>query len=124
MRRWLSLIMLVVFAARCLVPAGFMLEASATGDGTHDDGHLYRPRHAAHLLDADGKPMPPKPAHADNGLCAYSASGTTALASDEPLALETQVYAAAVTYTLAAQISRATPKPGATSARGPPSKLV
>lgn len=124
MRRWLSLIMLVVFAARCLVPAGFMLEASANGDGTMTMVICTGQGTQLISLDADGKPMPPKPAHADNGLCAYSASGTTALASDEPLALETQVYAAAVTYTLAAQISRATPKPGATSARGPPSKLV
>ena len=124
MRRWLSLIMLVVFAARCLVPAGFMLEASANGDGTMTMAICTGQGTQLISLDADGKPMPPKPAHTDNGLCAYSASGTTALASDEALALETQVYAAAVTYTLAAQISRATPKPGATSARGPPSKLV
>jgi hypothetical protein len=124
MRRWLSLMMLVVFAARALVPAGFMLEASAAGDGTMTIVICTGQGTQIISLDADGKPIPPKPAHADTSLCPYSASGTTALASDEPLELETQVYAAAVTYTLAAQISRVTPKPGASSARGPPSELV
>lgn len=124
MRRWLSLMMLVVFAARCLVPAGFMLQASATGDGSMTMVICTGQGTETISFDANGKPIPPKPSHADNGLCPYSASGTAALAADAPLALETQVYAAAVTYTLTAQIFRATPKPGATSARGPPSNLV
>jgi Protein of unknown function (DUF2946) len=124
MRRWLSLMMLVVFAARCLVPAGFMLEASSSGDGTMTMVICTGQGTQMISVDADGKPLSPKPAHIDNGLCAYSASGTAALASFEQLNLETQVYQAAVTYRLTAQIFRATPKPGATSARGPPSKLV
>ena len=124
MRRWLSLMMLVVFAARCLVPAGFMLEASSASDGTLTMVICTGQGTQMISVDADGKPISPKPAHVDNGLCAYSASGSVALAAFEPLDLTTQVYAAAVTYTLTAQLFRATPKPGATSARGPPSKLV
>ena len=124
MRRWLSLILLVVFAARCFVPAGFMLEASSSGDGTMTMVICTGQGTQMISVDADGKPVPPKPAHADTSICPYSASGTTALASFEPLELEAQVYEAAVTYGLTAQLFRATPKPGATSARGPPSKLV
>ena len=75
-------------------------------------------------VDADGKPTPPKPAHTDSSLCPYSASGSAAVAAAEPLTLEAEVYEAAVTYRLTAQIFRSTPKPGATSARGPPSELV
>jgi hypothetical protein len=124
MRRWLSLILLVVFAARCLVPAGFMLEASSSGDGTMTMVICTGQGTQMISVDADGKPIPPKPAHADSSLCPYSASGTAALAAIEPLTLEAQVYEAAVAYRLTAQIFRATPKPGATSARGPPTKLV
>ncbi len=124
MRRWLSLMMLGVFAARALVPAGFMLDASGSGDGTLTMVICTGQGTQMISVDADGKPIPPKPAQTDKGLCAYSASGTTALAALEPLDLESEVYAAAVTYTLTAQLYRATPKPGATSARGPPSKLV
>lgn len=124
MRRWLSLILLVVFAARCLVPAGFMLEASSTGDGTMTMVICTGQGAQMISVDADGKPIPPKPAHADNGICPYSASGTAALAAIEPIALEAQAFEAAVTYRLTAQIFRATPKPGATSARGPPSELT
>ena len=124
MRRWLSLILLVVFAARSFVPAGFMLEASSTGDGTMTMVICTGQGTQMISVDADGKPIPPKPAHADTSICPYSASGTAALAAFEPLTLEAQAYEAAVTYRLTAQIYRATPKPGATSARGPPSKLV
>jgi hypothetical protein len=124
MRRWLSLILLVVFAARSFVPAGFMLEASSTGDGTMTMVICTGEGTQMISVDADGKPIPPKPAHADTSICPYSASGTAALAAFEPLTLEAQAYEAAVTYRLTAQIYRATPKPGATSARGPPSKLV
>lgn len=124
MRRWLSLVLLVVFAVRSFVPAGFMLDASGSSDGAMTMVICTGQGTEMISVDADGKRIPPKQAPADTSLCPYSASGAAAIAANEPLHLEAQVYEAAVSYRLTAQIFRSTPKPGATSARGPPSELV
>ena len=73
---------------------------------------------------ADGKPAPSKPQHVDNGLCPFAASGAAALAAAEPKPLVGEAKYAAVTYTMAVALFAETPKPGAASARGPPSSAL
>lgn len=56
-------------------------------------------------------------------LCPFAFSGATDLAVAEPDLAGTVAYAT-LTYKLAAALFAETPKPGATSARGPPTRLI
>lgn len=123
MRAPATVLMLVVLALRSLLPAGFMVQA-APASGAPEivicTGTGERLMH----VDADAPAPAPKPQHLDTGLCPYAAAGAAALAAAAPDGLAGTATYAAVTYTLAAALFAETPKPGATSARGPPSQSI
>jgi hypothetical protein len=75
-------------------------------------------------VDADGKPLPQKGQHVEHSVCPFAAAGAAALAAAEPRSLEAEAKYAAVRFSLAAALFAETPKPGATSARGPPSASI
>jgi hypothetical protein len=112
--------LVLMLAVRSLLPAGFMLQPSVAGDGTLAvvicTGHGPQ----TVTLDADGKPIPAKSQSADASLCAYASTGAVAPGDGAPPTLATEAHYAAVTYRITRELFRADPKPGATSARGPP----
>lgn len=123
-RKHINVVLLLVLALRALLPTGFMLQPAHAGDGSFEIVICTSAGQQVMTVDADGAPLPAKPHHAEHGLCAFAAAGAAALVTDAPQALvHTAVYAAA-TYTLAVALFDETPKPGATSARGPPSSLI
>ncbi|MBS0249479.1 MAG: DUF2946 family protein [Proteobacteria bacterium] len=124
MRRYLNLLIGLAFAVRCLVPVGFMLAASPGADGMPQivicTGH--GPQNW--VLDEKGVPHPAKTAPDDKNVCPYAAGGATTADRNVPQLLAHTVRYAAVTYAITTEIFRATPKPGAQSARGPPTSLI
>ncbi len=108
-------------AVRSLLPAGFMLQTAASGDGSIEI--VICTGHGAEkiTLDADGKPTKPQPAKSDAGLCPYAASAPVALGVDQPAPVATPASITSVAYARPAELDRAERLPGATSARGPPS---
>jgi len=124
-RAAVNMILLLVLAARSLLPAGFMLQASDASAGSFEIVICTSSGTKLMTVDANGDPVPTSNSqHLEKGLCAFASTGAAALASAEPLSLAGQVEYAAVTYSLAVSLFSETPKPGATSARGPPSQLV
>jgi hypothetical protein len=123
-RKPITVILLLVLAMRALLPTGFMVQPANAGDGSFEIVICTSAGQQVMKVDADGAPLPAKTHHTDHGLCAFAAAGAVAVAAEAPPALvRTAVYAAA-TYTLAVALFAETPKPGATSARGPPSSLI
>jgi hypothetical protein len=122
-RKSISVVLLLVLAVRALLPAGFMVQAANAGDGSFDIVICTSTGQKVLHVDADGTPLPAKPQPSDNGVCAFATAGAAALTLAAPALVHTAVYAAA-TYTLAVALFAETPKPGATSARGPPSSLI
>lgn len=124
MRRYLNLLIGLAFAVRSLLPVGFMLAASPVADGMPQivicTGH--GPQNW--VLDEKGVPHPAKTSQDNKNACPYAAAGAVAAGHDAPQLLAHTVRYAAVTYAITAQIFRATPKPGAQSARGPPTSLI
>jgi hypothetical protein len=118
-------ILLLVLAARSLLPTGFMLQASDASAGSFEIVICTSSGTKMMTVDENGTPVPTsKSQHLEKGLCPFAAAGVLALATTEPLSLAGQVQYAAVTYSLAVSLFAETPKPGATSARGPPPLLV
>lgn len=112
----------MMLAVRSLLPAGFMLQTAASGDGSIEI--VICTGHGAEkiTLDADGKPTKPQPAKSDAGrICPYAASAPVALGADQPAPIASPVRLTAVAYANAAELVRTERLPGATSARGPPS---
>jgi hypothetical protein len=112
----------MMLAVRSLLPAGFMLQTAASGDGSIEivicTGH--GPQKIT--LDADGKPTQPQPAKSDAGrICPYAASASVALGVDQPAPLATPASITNVAYAHPEQFAPAERLPGASSARGPPS---
>ncbi|MGE0023726.1 MAG: DUF2946 family protein, partial [Hyphomicrobium sp.] len=105
-------------------PVGYMVQPSHASEGLLEIVICTSNGTKLMTVDADGKPVPAKQHHVDNGLCPFAAAGAVALAAAEPKSLAGEAEHAAVTYTLAAAQFAETPKPGATSARGPPSALI
>lgn len=130
MRRTLGLLFLFVFALSSLLPAGFMLQATTSSDGrsgavevvicTEHGSKLITLDADGEQLDGDGEPGNPAPFKSGMDSCPYSAASGKALASAEPQPLAQVVRYAAVAYRVTAEAFRATPQPGAVSARGPP----
>lgn len=120
------MILLLVVAARSLLPAGFMLQASDASAGSLEIVICTGSGTQLMTVDENGAPVHPgsKSQHLEHGLCPYAAAGTAALIAEAPRSLAGEAEFAAVTYTLAAALFAETPKPGATSARGPPSRLI
>lgn len=123
--RVVTFVLLAVLALRSLLPVGYMVQAAHAADGAFF-GIVICTSAGTKLLtvDADGKPAPAKPQHVDNGVCPFAASSAAALAAAEPQPLVGEARYAAVTYTMAVALFAETPKPGAASARGPPSSTL
>lgn len=123
-RTAITFVLLAVLALRSLLPVGYMVQASHAADGSAFEIVICTSAGAKLLtVDTDGKRAPSKPQHVDNGLCPFAASGAAALAA-EPRSLFGEATYAAVTYTMAVALFAETPKPGAASARGPPSSAL
>ncbi len=124
MRRYLNLLIGLVFAVRSLVPVGFMLAPSADHSGSLQivicTGHGLQ----SLVLDEKGVPQPSKPSAADKTTCPYAPVGAVTADKGSPHLLSHTVRYAAVAYAITSEIFRATPKPGAQSARGPPTSLT
>jgi hypothetical protein len=124
-RAAITFVLLVVLALRSLLPVGYMVQAADISDGSPFEIVICTSSGTKILaVDADGKQVPSKPQHVDNGLCPFAASGAAALASAEPKTLVGAAEYASVTYTLVVALFAETPKPGAASARGPPSTAL
>jgi hypothetical protein len=124
MRRYLNLLIGLVFAVRSLVPVGFMLAATP---GHPDSLQIvvctgHGPQ--SYVLDEKGAPLPVKSPMADKNVCPYAPVGAATADNDAPHLLSHIVRYASVAYAITSEIFRATPKPGAQSARGPPSSLA
>ncbi len=121
----LNLVVLVVLALRSLLPTGYMVQAANADAGTSFEIVICTSAGQKLVsVDTDGTAPQPKPQHVENGLCPFAAAGAVALAAAAPESLVSEAEYAAVTYTLAVALFAETPKPGATSARGPPSSAL
>ncbi len=123
-RAVLNIVLLAVLAVRSLLPAGFMVQAAHAGDLPFEVVICTSSGMKLVSMDDEGKQAPSKPQHVDNGLCPFAASGAAAVISADDRSLSRTVTYSAVTYTLAAALFAETPKPGATSARGPPASAL
>lgn len=120
MRRVLLIALMVTFAVRSLLPAGFMLQpveahglaeiVICTGTGL---GKI--------TLDANGKPVPVQPDGTASDKCPFALAGSPLIAASQAPSLPTTVRYAAVAYRVAVDLFAADPKPHELSARGPPS---
>ncbi len=119
MRRLLSLLFILTLAARSAVPAGFMLAPSVSGDGSMTV--VICTGHGPQIvtLDANGKPIPAKPAAGDLGLCAF-AGHVALVAPDFEASLLVQLdFAVATTvWTIAVNLPPA--RAGPVGSRAPP----
>ena len=123
-RAVVNIVLLAVLALRSLLPAGFMVQATHHGDLPFEVVICTSSGMKLVTLDDEGRKAPSKPQHVDNGLCLFAASGAAAVVSADDRSLARTVAYSAVTYTLAAALFAETPKPGATSARGPPASAL
>ena len=123
MHRYANLLIVFAFAVRSLLPVGLMLAAVPDHSGAVEivicTGHGPQ----SLTVDAEGVPLPAKAPGADKSACPYAPVGAVAVDQETQL-LSHSVRYAALTYAITAEIFRATPKPGAQSARGPPSLLT
>jgi hypothetical protein len=124
MRALLNLLVGFAFAVRSLLPVGFMLAVPPAPAGAVEivicTGH--GPQNLT--LDDQGVPVPAKAPMSGKNICPYAAAGAVAVDQAAPLLLAHTVSYSSVTYRIAREIFHATPKPGALSARGPPSILI
>lgn len=123
MSRAFSLLICLAFTLRSLLPVGFMLAASPTHGGGWQI--VVCTGHGPETLTLDEKGTP-RPVHsaADKTTCPYAPVGAITADHHAPDPLAHTVQYAAITFAIAAQIFHATPKPGAVSARGPPTALI
>ncbi len=125
LRPYIILLLLAVLALRILLPVGYMVQAAEAADAGAFEIVICTSTGLKHVtVDEDGKAPQPKSQSVDNGLCPFASGGAAAFADAAPYSLSSEAEYAAVTYTLAAALFAETPKPGATSARGPPSALI
>lgn len=122
-RAVVNIVLLAMLALRSLLPAGYMVQA-AEASGAFEIVICTSSGTKLITVEGDGTSVPSKPQHVDNGLCPFAAAGAAALAAAEPRSLAREAEYAAVTYTLAFALFAETPKPGAASARGPPSSAL
>lgn len=121
-RSYINVMLLLVLALRSLLPAGYMVQAAP--EGAFEIVICTSAGLQLATLDLDDTGPSPKLNHTDSTLCPFASGGTAALADAAPQSLANEAEYAAVTYTLAAALFAETPKPGASSARGPPSALI
>jgi len=120
MRRLVGIMLIVLFAARSLLPAGFMLQP-ATGDDLLHVVICTSSGAKAVTLDADGEPVPAKPADSQDGTCAFAAAVYAGLAGDTAPVVAVGLRYAAVVYATPKRPQPAANNVGSASARGPPS---
>ena len=119
-QRLITLLCTIAVAVNALLPSGFMLARAQSADAvTVVICTGYGPETLT--LDSEGHQLPPEPQKEKR--CDYATFGAVALAS-EPARLETQALYASISYRITRAIFRETPKPGATSARGPPIEMI
>ncbi len=119
MRRLLSVIIVLAFALRSVVPVGFMLAPAASGELTVVICTGHGP--ATATLTSDGKLAPAKPKAADRGLCAYASTGGVALSEPVSAPSALSLTFAKLAFAPTHDLVRAFMRGGGTSARGPPS---
>jgi hypothetical protein len=124
MRGLLNLLVGFAFVVRSLLPVGFMLAVppapAAAVEIVICTGHGPQ----SLTLDDQGVPVPAKAPMAGKNICPYAAAGAVAVDHAAPHLLAHVVRYAAVSYRITTEIFQATPKPGAQSARGPPTTLI
>jgi len=124
MQRYVNFLIVFAFAVRSLLPVGLMLAAAPDQSGSVQivicTGHGPQ----SFTLDDKGVPQPAKAPAADKSTCPYAPVGALAVNHETPHLLSHTVRYAALTYAITAEIFRATPKPGAQFARGPPALLT
>ena len=124
MRGLLNLLVGFAFVVRSLLPVGFMLAVppapAAAVEIVICTGHGPQ----SLTLDDQGVPVPAKAPMAGKNICPYAAAGAVAVGHAAPHLLAHVVRDAAVSYRITTEIFQATPKPGAQSARGPPTTLI
>jgi len=124
MRRHLLLLIGIAFALRSLLPVGFMLSASPVAGAMPEivicTGHGPQ----SWVLDENGVPRPAKSTADEKTTCPFAPAGVATAHVETQYLLSHTVRYASVTYAITAEIFRATPKPGAHSARGPPTFLI
>ena len=124
MRGLLNLLVGIAFLVRSLLPVGFMLavppDPTAAVEIVICTGHGPQ----SLTLDDAGVPVQPKAPFDKKNICPYAAAGAVTIDHDASHLLAHTVRYAAVSYRITAEIFRATPKPGAQSARGPPTTLI
>lgn len=121
MRRYLTSLLILLLALRCLVPAGFMLQQ--TGDGMSivictASGPQLLP------LDDEGQPTDHDQQTPGHTLCAYAPAGAVASADAPPLRLSTPAVYIALTYARVEDRREPQDWSGAYLARGPPVHLA
>jgi len=124
MRRVFNLLIGLAFAVRSLLPVGFMLAATPGHAGELQivicTGHGL----ASVTLDDKGVPQPTKSPTSAKDICPYAPVGAVAVDHATPHLLVRAVSYASLTYRITRERFQATPKPGAQSARGPPTLLI
>ena len=124
MHRYVNILIVFAFAVRSLLPMGLMLAVAPDHSGAVQivicTGHGPQ----SFTLDAEGVPQPAKAPAADKSTCPYAPVGAVAVNHEAPHLLSHTVRYAALTYAITTEIFRATPKPGAQFARGPPALLT
>jgi hypothetical protein len=124
MRRFVNLLIGLVFAVHSLVPVGFMLAATPGHAGELQivicTGHGLQTL----TLDSKGEPRPEKIPAANKDICPYAPVGAVAVDHATPHLLVRTVSYAALTYRISRERFRATPRPDGHSARGPPAALI
>lgn len=118
-RHAIVLLLTLALVVRGLIPAGYMLAPSASGEALSVvicTGH--GPETIS--LDPDGKPLKPVPARGDSGQCAYAGSVPTAPAVATVDAVEVLLTAGVIAFPPSADLVRAEHRGGGASARGPP----
>lgn len=118
----IAVFMLVALALRSLVPGGFMIAAADAADGSFEIVICTSTGQKTMHVAADGT-TPVEPQQGGQELCPFAFSGAGDLAAAHPDLAGSVAYAS-LTYKLAAALFAETPKPGATSARGPPALLI
>jgi hypothetical protein len=124
MGRFFYLLIGLAFVVRSLLPAGFMLAATPGHPG--DIAIVICTGHGPLnlVLDDQGVPRPAKTPMSGKNVCPYAPVGAVAADQSAPHLLVRTVNYASLTYRVTRERFRATPRPGAQYARGPPPVLT
>ncbi|HMN36191.1 MAG TPA: hypothetical protein PKD49_00555 [Hyphomicrobium sp.] len=119
MQRFLTIVLVLVFMARSIVPAGFMLQSTDTA------GHVQvvvctGSGFETITVDRDGLPVPSQHGEVAGAQCPYSAATAAVTEPDAVPSLAVAVRYSAVAYKVERDLHAADPKPHELSARGPP----